>query len=254
MKPNRRLAWAAVFAFVSFISADSAFAGWAPGQFIAKIYTEGLGRIPDQAGWLGMVNYFAGSACNTANLQNRGATIYNSSEFLNLGYSNAERLLALYRGALNREPDLVSFQDRLNRLNTGTSWSSIVTEIFALAEFTSKTSAICSKSTPGYGFGTNPVVAAISPGPTGFQGGTGAQLQALINGTSSGGTVWLAQHAVVSISTTLDLKQGEPLPENRSNRKLTVLQQARWARRTGCGSEDSPKSRSSECSSRSKAA
>jgi hypothetical protein len=46
----------------------------------------------------------------------------------------------------------------------------------------------------------------------------------------------------------------ELLPENPSNRKLTVLQRARGARRAACGSEDSPKSRSLECSSRSKAA
>lgn len=210
--------------------APPAHAGWAPGQFIAKMYTEGLGRIPDQSGWLGMVNYFASGGCTTSNLRNRGTFIYTSAEFTGLGYSNAEKLLALYRGALNREPDAASFQDRLNRLNAGATWQSIVDEVFSLSEFSSKTSAICSKTTPGYGFGSTPVTALIAPGPTGFQGGSSAQLQAQINATAPGGTVWLAQHAVVTVDSMIDLKQGVTLATWGSPSPRQYAKQARLVR------------------------
>jgi hypothetical protein len=42
-----------------------------------------------------MVNYFASNGCTTANLKSRGISVYISTEFSNLGYSNAEKLLAL---------------------------------------------------------------------------------------------------------------------------------------------------------------
>jgi hypothetical protein len=177
-----------------------------------------------------MVNYFASNGCTTANLKSRGISVYISTEFSNLGYSNAEKLLALYRGALNREPDAASFQDRLNRLNAGTSWTSMVNEVFSLSEFSSKTSAVCSKTSPGYGFGSTPVSALIVPGASGFQGGSSSQLQSLINATPSGGTVWLAQHAVVFVDSTIDLKQGVTLATWGSPSPRAYARQARLAR------------------------
>ncbi|HEX4833412.1 MAG TPA: hypothetical protein VH478_20235, partial [Trebonia sp.] len=41
----------------------SASQAYVPAQFIAKQYTEGLGRIPDQPGWQNAVSYFTQHGC-----------------------------------------------------------------------------------------------------------------------------------------------------------------------------------------------
>jgi hypothetical protein len=106
----------------------------------------------------------------------------------------------------------------------------MVNEVFSLSEFSSKTSAVCSKTSPGYGFGSTPVSALIVPGASGFQGGSSSQLQSLINATPSGGTVWLAQHAVVFVDSTIDLKQGVTLATWGSPSPRAYARQARLAR------------------------
>ena len=39
---------------------------WAevPSQFIAKLYSEALGRAPDNGGWQAQTNYFLASGCS----------------------------------------------------------------------------------------------------------------------------------------------------------------------------------------------
>jgi hypothetical protein len=101
-----------------------------PTQWIAKMYTEALGRVPDQTGWQNSVDNFNTNGCSASTLQNHGAPFYKSSEFNGLGYDNPAKLLALYRGVLNREPD-PGFTSNLNALNTGTlTWPQMVDQFF----------------------------------------------------------------------------------------------------------------------------
>lgn len=212
-------------------SALPAIAGVAPGQFIAKMYTEALGRIPDQTGWLFYVNGFANQGCSTYTLRQYGKTFFRSAEFHARGYGNAEKLLTLYRGALNREPDPTSFNDRVGRLNAGTtSWNSMVDEVFGLLEFSSKTSAVCSTSNPSYSFGNQAVWQVLSPTGSGYQGGLGSELQALLNAAPNGSTVWLAQHAVVYLTTTLDIPNNVTLATTGLPAPTHYASQARLVR------------------------
>ena len=180
-----------------------------PTQFIAKLYTEGLGRAPDQGGWSNYVSYFQGSGCNTDTLSNAGQQIYTSSEFTNDYSDNAARVLALYRGALNRDVDQGGLDGYVNELNTGTSWSSVVSSIFSSGEFGNLTASICDSANPNYHFGgqTPPTP------PTGGTGYTGdeAGLQNALNSASSGSTVYLAQKAVISITSPLTVSNGVTL-------------------------------------------
>src|SRR5436305_159554 len=105
-----------------------------PTQWIAKMYTEALGRIPDQTGWEDSVNNFNSAGCTAATLKSQGRPFWLSTEYTNLGYDNAARLLSLYRGVLNREPDPTGFTSNLNALNAGTAWSSIVDQFFGSGE------------------------------------------------------------------------------------------------------------------------
>jgi len=198
---------AAFFVVFVFATSGSAHAGYFPAQFSAKLYTEALGRIPDQGGWQGQSNYFTQAGCSSATLSVRGQDIFTSSEFLALPYDNTSRLLALYRGALNREPDTASFNSNLHLLNTGTTWSSMVSSFVGSSEFQSLATTICNGAPPSYGFGSAPVIAVATIG-TGFAGGTGASLQMQLNTAPSGGTVWLAERSVVSISATLVIPPG----------------------------------------------
>ena len=44
-----------------------------PAQFIAKMYTEVLGRAPDATGWASEISYFSGgSNCTQSGLKSRG--------------------------------------------------------------------------------------------------------------------------------------------------------------------------------------
>lgn len=181
-----------------------------PDQFIAKIYTEGLGRLPDQSGWTGRANDFAANGCTLTRVKNHLRDVYNSAEFLNLGYDNAARLLALYRGVLNREPDQSGFDSLLNGLNGGVSWSTTVDNLLNGTELSNLTTSICSSFLTSYNWGISSVI-NLPVTTTGFQGGTGSQLQSLLNSTPSGGTVSLAQKSVTRLTTTLVVPAGVTL-------------------------------------------
>lgn len=196
-----------------------------PAQFIAKLYTEGLGRAPDQTGWTTYVSRFQQNGCNISQLQTLGEAIYTSSEFLGDYGSNQPRVLALFRGALNRDADQAGFDHYVSELNSGTSWTSVVQTIFNSTEFSNLVPTICSSTAPGYGFGNQP-----PPSPTpigaGFTGSE-ASLQTELNAAASGSTVCIAQQAVIALNTPLIVPSGVTLTTCGS---LTTYKYALMAR------------------------
>jgi hypothetical protein len=203
---------ALAFALSPLAPLPAAATGLVPAQWIAKVYSEGLGRAPDQTAWANMVAYFQANGCSATSLSHQGQPIYDSTEFSNLGYGNAAKLLSLYRGALDREPDSSGFNSNLNALNGGTSWSSMVNQFFTSSEFNSLASTIC--TTGSYDFGTAAAIAiplgASCTGAYCFNGGTQAQLQSMLDSAPSGTTVWLAQQVVVTIDTQSTADNGAP--------------------------------------------
>jgi Domain of unknown function (DUF4214) len=176
-----------------------------PAQWIAKAYTEGLGRAPDPTGWANMIAFFQSNGCSASTLAQKGEQIYTSSEFNGLAYDNAARLLALYRGALNREPDSSGYNFYLNRLNSGTSWTTVVDDIFTSSEFTGDAATFCTQG-PYYFGGGAAITIPLGQGCSGqfcFTGGTQSQLQNMLDSAPPGTTVMLAQQVVVSITSTV---------------------------------------------------
>jgi Domain of unknown function (DUF4214) len=190
---------------VAAVPRPAAAAGVVPGQYIAKLYSEGLGRAPDQTGWTNMIAFFQANGCSASTLAQKGEQIYTSAEFTGLGYDNAAQLLALYRGALNREPDSSGFNFYLNKLSSGTSWATVADDIFTSSEFTGDATAFCTQGPYYFGGGTA-ITIPLGQGCSGqfcFTGGTQAQLQAMLNSAAAtGATVTLAQQVVVQITTT----------------------------------------------------
>jgi hypothetical protein len=175
-----------------------------PAQWIAKIYSEGLGRAPDPGAWANMVAYFQANGCDAATLAHQGEPVYLSAEFAGLDYDNAARLLALYRGALDREPDTSGFDYYLGLLNGGASWTTIVDDFFTSSEFTGDAATFCTEGS--YSFGAGPAITIpLGQGCSGefcFTGGTQAQLQTMLNdAAATKATVTLAQQVVVPITT-----------------------------------------------------
>ncbi len=182
-----------------------------PGQFIAKMYTEALGRGPDPSGWQNRVDSFTSSGCSQAKLKEHGHAFYTSAEYEGLGYDNTEKLLTLYRGVLNREPDANGFTYWLNLLNQGNAFSTLVDVFFDSSEFSSLVNRICAGTHPeGYGWSAQPVLTLPTNG-SGFTGGTGAQLQSLLNAATPGSTVYLAPRAVVRASEEIVVPSGVTL-------------------------------------------
>ena len=72
----------------------AAGAGANPGQFMAKLYTEALGRAPDAGGWQGGLNHFKANGCNRASLTTAALGVYTSAEYDARGYDNYEKVLA----------------------------------------------------------------------------------------------------------------------------------------------------------------
>src|SRR5579864_1438076 len=90
-----------------------------PAQFVAKMYTEVLGRAPDPQGWQAALNYFEVNGCDQRRLAAWGGSVFESAEFHSLGYDEPAITLLLYRSILNREPDPAGYRDWLNALSSG---------------------------------------------------------------------------------------------------------------------------------------
>lgn len=192
------------------VAAATASAGTVPNQYISKIYTEGLGRAPDVSGWAASVRQFELGSCDVAGLTVFGRTALTSSEFLGLSYDNTSRMLAAYRAILNRDPIATDLANAVRLLDSrAVSWGDMLDSMFGSAEFAGLVPAICSTTSPDYDFGTQPAPDVPTTG-TGFTGNQAA-LQAALNATPRGGTVTLAQRAVVRMSSTLTIPAGVTL-------------------------------------------
>ncbi len=186
-----------------------------PGQFIARLYTEALGSVPDPSGWQEKVQLFQEQGCNSSTLRGTIQGFYTSPEFLSLGYDQPAALLALYRGALKREPDRAGFNKYL--VHPG-PWGTLVTDFLADPNFAAEFQALFAEAcavgespfykSSGDGWGTAPVIALPTTGPADpwvFHGGAGSELNALLAqaAISDVHTVFLAQKAVVWLTETV---------------------------------------------------
>ncbi len=180
-----------------------------PAQFIAKIYTEALGRAPDPAGWNSALSYFTSNGCSQSTLKDWGSAVFNAAEFNGIGYDNPATTLVLYRAILNREPDSAGYNQWLRALDSGQSLQSVVASLFDTQEFGQLVPYICSGNS--YSFGTLGTGLAIAI-PTSRQGGYGnlteSQLQDLLNSTPAGQTIYLQQKSFVLLTQPLVIPAG----------------------------------------------
>lgn len=210
-----------------------------PAQFIAKQYSETLGRLPDQASWQSMTSHFLTNGCNNIILRDYSKAFLISGEFQSLGYSKAAQILVLYRATLNREPDQAGYNNWLNYYNGGGSWTDIVGSFVNSSEFNGLASKICAGSSgsgTSYYWGTTPAPTVPNSGTaTNINNfaGSQSQLQALLNqAAATGGTVSLAQRAVVRINSRLTIPAGVTLTTNGTPTSNRYAEMGRLVRGT----------------------
>jgi Domain of unknown function (DUF4214) len=199
-----------------------------PSQFIAKMYTEALGRAPDQVGWRHYVEHFREKGCNVVQLKEIGSQFYRSEEFAADYDDNQAKVLTLFRGALNRDPDQAGLDHYVSLLSAGMSWESVVNAVFESAEFGGNVAAMCDPGAPNYHFGNQPPPVLMSRGP-GFSGSQ-SELQSSLNGAAFGSTVDLAQMAVIALTSTLIVPSGITLKTHGSPETTSYALMARLTR------------------------
>jgi Domain of unknown function (DUF4214) len=183
-----------------------------PAQFVAKLYTEALGRAPDPQAWASAVASFEEQGCNQAALTAWGSSVFASAEFQALPYDNAAIALLVYRAFLNREPDLAGFNAQLSALAQGQSPSQIVAELSATQEFAQLAPYICSGRSYSFGtLGSGQALQIPSARPGGYGGLSEAQLQSLLNSTGAGQTIYLQQESVIFVTQPLVIPAGVTL-------------------------------------------
>ncbi|MDB6107166.1 MAG: right-handed parallel beta-helix repeat-containing protein [Gammaproteobacteria bacterium] len=199
------------FAWVLLSQMDAAPAA-VPAQFIAKMYTEVLGRAPDPRGWNSAVRYFQANGCNRASLTTWGRTVFSSAEFSTLDYDSAATTLILFLSILNREPDPAGFRFWHSALEAAETPRKVALVFLRSPEFVKLVPHICGGGS--YSFGPQGTGLAIEI-PSSRAGGYGklseAELQALLYSTAAGETVYLQQESVVYLRRPLAIPAGVTL-------------------------------------------
>jgi len=200
------------------VAAPAPPGGVVPYQYIAKGYTELLGRAPSPAEWSEAVGYFRSAGCSPVSLRRFGDALVASPEYRRdypLTPAAADVgavVLTLYRFILNREPDATGFVANRDAIAAGRIQPlGAANLLYATTEFTHWTApAICDPSNPGYYFGLAGDWTAFPAIPTPEHGAPGPDLpesvlQAALNAKSAagGGAVALPPRQVVGLTTTL---------------------------------------------------
>jgi hypothetical protein len=194
--------------FLFHLSAEAAV----PAQYIAKMYTETLGRAPDPAAWNGALGYFEPNGCTRTTLTRWGALFFSSAEFHELEYDNAATALLLYRAILNREPDARGYAHYLYLLDSGTPLETVVSIFFSSREFSGLVPLICGGGSYSFAtFGGGLAIRIPTSGIDGYDNLTEAQLQAVLDSAGAGTAVYLTQQSVVYLTKSLVIPAGVTL-------------------------------------------
>ncbi len=179
-----------------------------PAQFMAKLYSEALGRAPDTGGWSAKIDYYNRYGCTSTTVKDQVKAALTSPEFNSLGYNNAAKVLLLYRTALDREPDANGFNMYLGQLNAGVPFSAVVQSVVNSSEFNSLMTYICSGGSYYFNaLGQSGYAISIPGVPSISQ----ADLQASLNAAGPGGIVALPNMTVVALNSPLTIPNGVTL-------------------------------------------
>ncbi|MFM2429169.1 MAG: hypothetical protein RLZZ511_382 [Cyanobacteriota bacterium] len=145
-------------------------------QYFVKVYSEGLGRIPAVQEFGDIYNLHGYKPCTREELLTVAQKVLLSPEAGASQHSVRQRVRAIYRVMLNRDPDQGGWDYFTTR-----PLASTISEISVSSEYGQMVSKICSSS-QRYGFGVTPLSGITL---------TANQLQIRLNAASPGGIVEL---------------------------------------------------------------
>ena len=195
----------------------TAHAADVPAQYLAKLYTEGLGRAPDQAGWAARVAVFDGAGCTVGSLEQVGKSVLETIELSSMwGRDPAALAEIAFRAVLNREPDPDGFRALAGDI-THHGWDAALSHVFEGGEFASLAGQICSTTSSSYGFNDSTGIAPAGIGgpvpactsclavraPVGAMDPSESQLRLLAS--IPGNVIALAPRAVIKLTQPLVL-------------------------------------------------
>jgi len=207
-----------------------------PDQWLAKLYTEVLGCAPDQVSYAAYEDFILRHGCSLQTLRAVALAFLTARVFLEQrSYNNAQRLLILWRVARESEPDSQQYHRLLTALDAHqVRWGAVVRSFFTLPGFGAELPRLCSAQL--YGWNPQTPVIDIPTSHTGaFAGGTGEQLQQLLNRAAPGQTVWLERSAVVRVSSELIIPPGVTLETVGAPRPAEYAAMARLVRTSAYG-------------------
>jgi hypothetical protein len=192
-----------------------------PSQFMAKQYSEALGRAPDTGGWQGGTGYAMTNGCSASTLQALAINVFQSAEYTAKRYTPEETVLTLYRAIFSREPDDSGFNFYVNYLKSGHTAAEAVPSMINSGEFASLVPAICA------GNAYNPIGSPKRPLDIGAGTWTQAQLESCIN---SNVVCSLPPRTVVYLTSTLTIPAGKVLETSGRPDRTLYARQARIVR------------------------
>ncbi len=184
-----------------------------PTQWIAKQYSELLGRTPTDREWSEWVDSFDSRACTADALADMGRSLARSRGFAatypdDSPLDQAQRFTALTRAALSRDPGRDDWNDFFVPYRDGGTWLALVDAVYGSSDFEHDVvSDACNPLDPDYGFGTTR--GADRPLDLRDRAGLGASrtqvdVQHALDqvAASGGGTVALAPGEVIRVGGT----------------------------------------------------
>ena len=174
-----------------------------PTQWIARQYTELLGRAPTSNEWNTAVSNYAGRSCDAASLAILGKTIARSNEFRSKypeSSAKADRIVALERAVYGHDVNLADWNAYYVPYGAGLkSWDQTVDAIYGNGVFGGVVvPVICSTVNASFGVGPNDrldVRALLQLGSSRTQ----AQVQAALDVAGPGTTVYLESKEVILV-------------------------------------------------------
>jgi hypothetical protein len=188
-------------------AAQGQAAGLVPTQWVAKQFTELLGRAPTTAEWNDWTTYYSGPGCTTDSLKTKSRELLVGSEFASRypeASAKAGRVIALVRAIYNHEPNSNDWNAAYVPYANGTkTWTQVVDGMFNFGWAGMVVPSVCATADPGYGYGASPVLDVRSLAGLGTSR-SAATLQGQLDAAAATcGTVSLQPYEVVRINGAL---------------------------------------------------
>ncbi|MBP1993624.1 hypothetical protein [Paenibacillus eucommiae] len=104
-------------------------------QFVGKLFTEGLGRLPQAEEYTHYISNIEKKGCTVETLAKMAEQFFGENKFAEAKLSSQEAAMAVYRAILNRDPRLDEVDDFMKRIDKKESVSSIAKSLTGHSDF-----------------------------------------------------------------------------------------------------------------------